>query len=96
MRPVEPVADADGETDSVRNSNENAINSEPSRRRPSLGELQSRTNGWDCPRCGCRDWRVINSYLCADGTRHRRQFCRHCYFSRITVETPGATEGEAN
>ena len=58
------------------------------KKRPTLGELASKSNDpWTCPKCGCRDWRTINSYLCKDGTRHRRKYCRNCYHIRTTYES---------
>lgn len=32
---------------------------------------------WACPRCSCKDWRVVNTYMTAAGIR-RRRVCRHC------------------
>ena len=54
--------------------------------RKSLQQLAG-ADPWVCPKCGCRDFRTINSYLCKDGTRHRRQYCRHCKYVRMTYET---------
>lgn len=59
-------------------------------KRKTLQELaaQSRANAWACPRCGCLDWRTINSYFApSDGTRHRRQRCRNCNYTRMTWES---------
>ena len=50
--------------------------------RPSLGEYAARARGaegWECPRCGCTDWRVANSYFVpSSDSRNRTRFCRHC------------------
>lgn len=59
--------------------------------RPSLSQLAaaSNRNPWECVRCGCRDWRVDNSYMCdTDKTRHRRRVCRHCGNVMMTYESP--------
>lgn len=66
---------------------------------PTLAELAALTaDPWDCPRCGCQDWRTVNTYPCQDGTIHRRQRCRHCGHIRITYESPmpPAAESAAN
>lgn len=58
--------------------------------RPSLAQLaaQSNSDPWACPRCGCRDWRVANTYECkTDASIHRRRICRHCHHVRISIET---------
>lgn len=44
------------------------------------------TRGLACPRCGCRDLRVIRPYD-APGVRRRRRVCRHCGRVVFTVET---------
>ena len=59
-----------------------------------LGRDMRQGNPWACPRCGCTDFRTINSYLCKDGTRHRRQYCRHCKYVRMTYESPGGTKAD--
>ena len=52
--------------------------------RAGLGTLRP----WACPRCGCRDWRVANTYGCkTDQSIHRRRICRNCNHVRISVET---------
>ena len=65
--------------------------------RLSAAEIKARSLGKSanaCPRCGCMDWRTVNSYVRADGTRRRQQYCRHCKKTRETIETP-TTEGES-
>ncbi len=60
-------------------------------RLPSARELAQQAqqdDPWICPRCGCRDWRVISSYLSGDGARHRRRACRHCHHPIMTHERP--------
>lgn len=61
-------------------------------RRPTLGELAAQAtggDGWDCPRCGCRDWRVEDSYFVAGRQeRRRRRFCRNCKQVLHTREVP--------
>lgn len=63
---------------------------QPSDQRPSLSQLaaQAESDPWACPRCGCRMWRVVNTYGCkTDRSIHRRRICRHCHHVRISVET---------
>jgi hypothetical protein len=58
-------------------------------RRPTLGELaENPSKGADgsCPKCGCRCWRTVNTYLVADGSRQRTQRCHGCNRVRYTVE----------
>ena len=58
--------------------------------RPTLAQLaaHSNANPWACPRCGCRDWRVANTYDCkTDSSIHRRRICRNCNEVRISIET---------
>ncbi len=43
---------------------------------------------WACPRCGCRDWRVPESYPLKSGDRRRWRECRHCRYRMRTLETP--------
>jgi hypothetical protein len=67
--------------------------------RPTLGELAAQSSGgegWECPRCGCCDWRVDDSYYVASaGERRRRRFCRHCkqviYTAEVVVAGPKAS-----
>jgi hypothetical protein len=67
-------------------------------RRPTLGELASQAtggDGWECPRCGCRDWRVEDSYFVRGrNERMRRRFCRHCKQVLHTREIPIEAESE--
>jgi hypothetical protein len=48
--------------------------------RPSAGEVAygKGTGIPPCPECGCRDFRVINTWYNADGTIRRLRKCRHC------------------
>lgn len=59
--------------------------------RPTLAELSRAArsaSGWDCPRCGCSDWRVVNSYYVpGTGSRNRTRYCRHCKHVIHTMET---------
>ena len=69
------------------------------RRRKTLQEMaaEAKASPWACPRCHCMDWRTVDSYFSiTDGTRHRRQVCRHCGYKRMTWEstTPPPKEGE--
>lgn len=60
------------------------------RKSRSLGEMAADAGEslWACPRCGCMDWRTVNSYFApTDQTRHRRQRCRGCGYMRMTWET---------
>ena len=42
---------------------------------------------WACPRCGCRDWRVVNSHEYG-GPRRRQRECRNCGYDLPTLEVP--------
>lgn len=42
---------------------------------------------WACPRCGCKDWRVVDSRL-VGGARKRQRACRHCHTNLPTLEVP--------
>lgn len=42
---------------------------------------------WACPRCGCRDWRVVNSHEYG-GPRKRQRQCRNCEYDLPTLEVP--------
>lgn len=33
---------------------------------------------WICPKCGCRDWRVLDTRECSGGNVGRTRYCRHC------------------
>jgi hypothetical protein len=65
----------------------------PPEKRPSLSQLRTQSaagegsDAWSCPRCGCRDWRVINSHL-RGGERRRQRACRHCGEPLRTLEVP--------
>jgi hypothetical protein len=39
---------------------------------------QSAGEGLVCKDCGCRDFRVVNSYPFQGGQKPRRRQCRHC------------------
>jgi len=44
-------------------------------------------SGWVCPRCGCRAWKVSNSYM-INGRRRRRRVCLNCNTPIQTYEIP--------
>ena len=79
-------------------------NQQPPYERPSLSQLaaQGTGEGWECPRCGCCDWRVINSYyVTSTQSRHRRRECRHCHqlltTREVTLESmPDSTSDATN
>jgi hypothetical protein len=49
----------------------------------------SAANQWMCPRCGCQQWWVRNSYfVVGDGSRHRKRECRQCHGVLYTREMP--------
>lgn len=56
--------------------------------RPTLEELSRdpEAKGLECPRCGCRDWRVVKTKP-GDGIISRRRECRHCGYRKSTVES---------
>lgn len=60
--------------------------------RPTLAQLAAGTagaDGWACPRCGCEDWRVEDSYWVTGAQeRRRRRFCRNCKQVLHTREVP--------
>lgn len=41
-----------------------------------------------CPLCGCKDFRVSNTYGWEAGGNKRRRECRNCKWSIRTVEVP--------
>ena len=61
--------------------------------RKSLGQLAADavradgTDPWACPRCGCKDWRVVGTYE-RNGKRRRQRVCRHCNQAIRTFEVP--------
>jgi len=65
---------------------------------PTLRELAAQAAAaeggdlWSCGRCGCRDWRVVNTYRTAAGIR-RRRVCRNCGQDLLmTTEAPDEPE----
>lgn len=42
---------------------------------------------WACPRCGCKDWRVVGTYE-RNGKRRRQRVCRNCKQTMRTYEVP--------
>ena len=48
--------------------------------RPTLADdvAAAQGGGYVCPNCGCRDFRVTNTWVNADGTKRRLRKCRHC------------------
>lgn len=68
----------------------------PPEERPTARELAAQSRGsdpWACPRCGCKDWRVVNSYMSGDA-RRRQRVCRHCHQVLITYEMPEKPESD--
>ena len=71
---------------------------------PTLAELKAQStggDGWACPRCGCHDWRVEDSYwVPTAGERRRRRFCRHCkqvlHTREVPIEPASASHNPAN
>ncbi len=59
----------------------------PPNDRPPLRELAASENssGLECPRCGCRDFRVLRTVR-GDGFIDRVRACRHCGSRRVSVE----------
>ena len=39
-----------------------------------------------CPKCGCRDWRVMDSVALPNGNIRRYRVCRHCGKRIRTIE----------
>lgn len=46
-------------------------------------EASGESRGVECPRCGCRDFRVDKTMRLATST-HRWKSCRHCGFGVVT------------
>lgn len=42
---------------------------------------------WACPRCGCKDWRTVDSRF-RNGCVSRKRACRHCSTPMSTQELP--------
>jgi transcription elongation factor Elf1 len=38
----------------------------------------SRGGQFECPHCGCRDFRIVQTWWTKDGEKHRAYKCRHC------------------
>jgi transcription elongation factor Elf1 len=53
--------------------------------RPTLQQLQAIAGEWACPRCGCEDWRVVDSRM-VDNGRKRIRACRNCSQRLQTIE----------
>jgi transcription elongation factor Elf1 len=63
---------------------------EPKRKRWTLRQLADKAKGedaWSCRVCGCRDWRVSNTYI-NGGVRKRNRICRNCGEPLATIEIP--------
>lgn len=62
--------------------------------RPTFRQMLARDtdDGWECPRCGCRDWRVVDSRQFGD-VRKRLRACRHCHQTIKTSEVMDAEAG---
>jgi DNA-directed RNA polymerase subunit RPC12/RpoP len=56
----------------------------PPDERPSLREMAGQA-GLECPRCGCRDFRVLRT-IRGDGFIDRVRCCRYCGSRRVTAE----------
>ncbi len=55
--------------------------------RPRLNEkLALTTRGRACPDCGCRHFKVTNTYWIKGGLRRRLYKCRHCGYAFSTTE----------
>jgi hypothetical protein len=52
----------------------------PPNERPTAAQLaaQCGNDPWVCPRCGCRDWRVLDTRDVSNGNLARTRICRHC------------------
>lgn len=57
------------------------------RRKFTMPGVKTDGSGLICKECGCRDFRVVNSYLFQDDSKLRRRQCRHCGNIVKTVET---------
>lgn len=58
----------------------------PPENRPTFAQLKGdQGDGWECPRCGCHDWRVVRSLQFGE-VRKRERVCRHCKQLIRTVE----------
>ncbi len=52
-----------------------------------MAAMSASTDGWQCPQCGCKDWRVVNSHE-RNGVRKRQRVCRNCEYDLPTIEFP--------
>ena len=43
-----------------------------------MAALARGSGGVECPKCACRDSRVVNTWRLADGTIRRDRRCRNC------------------
>ena len=52
----------------------------PPHQRPTIAQMRAGSNGegWECARCGCCDWRVVDSRQYGE-IRRRVRACRHCH-----------------
>ena len=48
--------------------------------------LQASRRGLECPRCGCRHFRVLHTRRASGGRILRRRECRHCGRRMTTYE----------
>lgn len=60
----------------------------PPHQRPTIAQMRAGSNGegWECARCGCCDWRVVDSRQYGE-IRRRVRACRHCHHVIRTTET---------
>ena len=60
----------------------------PPSQRPTIAQMRAQSNGegWECARCGCCDWRVVDSRQYGT-VRRRVRACRHCHHVIRTTET---------
>jgi len=50
----------------------------PPHERPTAEQLANGGGPWSCRRCGCKDTRVVNTWLQEGGAIRRKRVCRNC------------------
>lgn len=64
----------------------------PPNKRPTFAQLRASSGeGWECSRCGCCDWRVVDSRQYGP-VRRRVRACRHCHHVIRTSEVMDTPE----
>ena len=67
----------------------------PPEDRPSARELAAQSSGGsvECPKCGCRDWRTVDSRPGDNVFQVRRKRCRNCGYTINRTEEVAVPKG---